>query len=228
MCDQELCAAADLSSPVDRLMLADVLADAGRTAEEAILRRLDRGAAWRDGKVIQIPRPLAVRIDIGTVSHGTMRPDDVLPAMMEALDSIKHDIAADVRQDDTAEDTEYRIKTVGMIDNVLGAMEARQEDDGYWNDEQAVWDMDEVAQLLESFSPPYVYFGAHPGDGSDYGFWPAHESAHEDAQNGELPSGDELPDEAPDGQLFLHVNERGNIELYRREGDRWESIWVIV
>ena len=28
-----------------------------------------------------------------------------------------------------------------------------------------------MMDVLTEYSPPFVYFGAHPGDGSDFGFW---------------------------------------------------------
>ena len=29
-----------------------------------------------------------------------------------------------------------------------------------------------LTEVLENYCPPFVYFGAHPGDGADFGFWP--------------------------------------------------------
>lgn len=51
----------------------------------------------------------------------------------------------------------------------------------------------------------------------------------DDVHDGDLGKGDELPESAEDGQLFLHVSDHGNIELYQWDanGDRqgWRSLW---
>ncbi len=41
----------------------------------------------------------------------------------------------------------------------------------YYGTEDAGWDLESLFEALDSYSPPYFYFGAHPGDGSDYGWW---------------------------------------------------------
>jgi len=56
-------------------------------------------------------------------------------------------------------------------------------DNGYWDSEDADWDLEELFDALQEFAPPFFYFGAHPGDGSDYGFWFCEESFQEAAQN---------------------------------------------
>ncbi len=32
--------------------------------------------------------------------------------------------------------------------------------------------LESVMEALTDHCPPFVYFGAHPGDGADFGFWP--------------------------------------------------------
>ena len=85
-----------------------------------------------------------------SISHGTMRTQDLIPAFLDVI-----------------RDTPEYVQ-------VMNAVPAHAMDDeaAEW------WDSDEAAGLLESlfdtldgYSPEEHYFGAHPGDGSDYGFW---------------------------------------------------------
>lgn len=40
-------------------------------------------------------------------------------------------------------------------------------------------DVDAMQDALQALCPPFVYFGAHPGDGADFGFWPDAEALAE-------------------------------------------------
>ena len=93
----------------------------------------------------------------GTVIHGTIRPQDLLPTFLDIL-------------------FEYHPEAYSEIANALkeefGNWEERPDDDSIWNSEfiadvlyEDIWDaMNEIA-------PDGYYFGSHPGDGADYGFW---------------------------------------------------------
>jgi len=83
---------------------------------------------------------------IGSVSSGTMRPADLIPAFLAVLDDIAPAKADAWREDwpGVEEDTET-------------------DTEGYA--------MEELFDILDGLAPPGFYFGAHPGDGADYGFW---------------------------------------------------------
>ena len=41
----------------------------------------------------------------------------------------------------------------------------------WWNSDDAAGLLESLFDTLDSYSPEGYYFGAHLGDGSDYGFW---------------------------------------------------------
>lgn len=139
-------------------------------------------------------RILKSAVATGSVSHGTMRPEDLIPAFMSALESIKEEIAAPGPITQSPEETMERVRMVSAIDDLLGPMEARQsgedtdedtDDDGadYFETESAQWDLEELFEALDSLSPPGHYFGAHPGDGADYGFWECEKGADDSCED---------------------------------------------
>jgi hypothetical protein len=84
---------------------------------------------------------------MGTVSHGTMRNEDLIPAFVTALKDIDKDKAAEFEND---------------------LPEDRKLD---WNSEDADDMLERLFDALNEQAPDGCYFGAHPGDGCDYGFW---------------------------------------------------------
>jgi hypothetical protein len=69
-----------------------------------------------------------------------------------------------------------------------------------------------LADLLNEQAPPYCYFGAHPGDDSDFGFWPDL-AAIEALPKVSDPSG--VPTIGDD---CIYVNDQGRIKVYASDG----------
>lgn len=90
---------------------------------------------------------------LGTVISGTLRTEDLLSAYMNTLARFdpNHYLL-----------TEYTLPSDSneMVDAV----------DGY---------LETLTAALCDHCPPFVYFGAHPGDGADFGFWPDHDAIQE-------------------------------------------------
>lgn len=101
--------------------------------------------------------------ELGTVSHATMRSEDLIPRFIETLDALKE------------EESLSRWPNVDRwtrIDDTCAAIEQRLANgESYHASEESSWDIESLFDLLEEYAPDGCYFGAHEGDGSDYGFW---------------------------------------------------------
>ena len=98
---------------------------------------------------------------IGTVISGTMRPQDLVPALMEVL---------------SAYDPDAHKRMVMDSPTPVVPLEAMDDDrHEWWASDDARYFLEDLFNALNQVAPDNVYFGAHPGDGSDYGFWPIDE-----------------------------------------------------
>lgn len=132
---------------------------------------------------------------IGSIISGTHRTSELLIGFAAELDYLNGNDAATKRVDN--------LPTVGE------------------GDETAIDEStDAAAELLSSFhdelnelAPSYCRFGAHEGDGADFGFWPCM------AEIEELPRIAD-PSEAPDhlGEDCVFVNDHGNMTVYGADG----------
>jgi hypothetical protein len=165
-------------------------------------------------------------LELGTISHGTMRVQDTMPALLSALDGIKL----------SAEDR----KTCDGVQRCLDAWLAVDDED---TDSDSATDLDLEMEMNEtllplaaSYAPDYCYVGSHPGDGSDLGVW-VWDALFDDTTQGSYdgycwrlregnhPTGEAIP---ADMSHALAVNDHGNATLYRRSGSRWTECWSIV
>lgn len=95
-----------------------------------------------------------MKAELGTVISGTLRPGDLIPAFADEL----------------------RVLSEASINNnpelweeIACLLEAADSADSASEDAvELVW---ELADALNEFAPEGAYFGARPGDGSDFGFW---------------------------------------------------------
>ncbi len=101
--------------------------------------------------------------NLGSVSHGTMREDDLIPVFCNVLEEL-----AKVNQEKG-----ISISTLsdGHFDLIEGIRD-RMQDNDYFGTDEAAEDLNEfLFDALDCYAPPYCCFGSHPGDGSAYGFW---------------------------------------------------------
>jgi hypothetical protein len=92
------------------------------------------------------------KVEIGSVSSGTMRDQDLIPTFVDHLLWLDSDNGLSKSIQEKLDDENF--------DAV-----------NYYSTEECTWDLDELFEELDKFSLPFTYFGANEGDGSDYGFW---------------------------------------------------------
>ena len=110
---------------------------------------------------------------IGSISHGTLRPQDLIPCFLATLDEL-----VEASTFEPGADAPDRVERVGEAQTLMGELEARipeDEDADYWTSEEARWDLEALHYRLNEFAPDGTTFGSHEGDGADFGFWPVEE-----------------------------------------------------
>ena len=132
---------------------------------------------------------------LGSISTGTLRTEDLLEAFHST-------IAASGTSPALAED--------GYIDG---------------GEPYSAGELLEVyTEQLESLCPPFVYFGTHPGDGADFGFWPDMDSLNEAMQYGDVTFHDDerILDEH---DAIVQVSDHGNVTVMDMERN---VLWSVV
>lgn len=136
---------------------------------------------------------------VGSISHGTLRTEDLLDAFASEL------------EDCITRNPELELAERERLTRLVwDAREFDEETADYDGTELVI----ELKDALQEFAPPYCYFGASEGDGSDFGFWPSMEQIEE------LPRiADSDPDRARElGEDCIYVNDHGNVTVYGADG----------
>ena len=150
------------------------------------------------------------RVRLGTVIHGTLRTEHLILAFLEELEAIDRDRADSFWERIPAE-----------------AFEDLENE--WWSSEEAYWILEELFDVLNEFAPPFTYFGALEGDGSDFGFWIDRFSLEEAIADGEVLRVEDLSEVPADYEgLLLVENDHGNLTLYERAGGNLSEIWSVV
>ena len=145
---------------------------------------------------------------IGSVSHGTMNPDHLIPRFAQELDvQIQRNLKYMKAQD---------AATLNRMREILASAFGTPSE----------WTLDELFDALNHFAPPFTSFCAHEGDGSDFGFWPDVDLARQDCDF-VSSSKQEFPDDDFVG-YWLHVSDHGNATLYERSGGEDVEMWSVV
>ena len=138
----------------------------------------------------------------GTVSHGTMLCADLAPVFADLLEELAKD-------------------EIGSYSTLIAEARTITGESPLNNDI-----VNDLFDALNEFAPAYGYFGAHPGDGSDYGFWLS-EDFMQDMKDNEVQIVDDASEIAGDGE-FAIVTDHGNVTFgYRKDGAD-HVVWSVV
>lgn len=144
------------------------------------------------------------QVHIGSVSTGTLVTDDLISSFMWEL---KHDES-------------FSRRRYAQLEKELAELEAHEDEDGL--DEFL---NDTLFDAMQNLAPAYFYFGAHPGDGADFGFW-LEEYFEQEFDGLRVADLAEVP-KGHSGEVLL-VNDHGNMSLYAFSRGRSREIWAIV
>lgn len=92
-----------------------------------------------------------------SLSHGTLRNYDLINCFLDLIENTP----------------EYE-QLLASPGSPVHPAQSRLFDEGrdpWWNSEEAVYLLDILLEILDSYAPEGYYFGAHPDDGSDFGYW---------------------------------------------------------
>jgi hypothetical protein len=142
---------------------------------------------------------------LGSISHGTLRSEDLVPALADELRRLRGALPLTLAR-------EVRAFNAGKYDTDHGC------------DVELINDL---CDALNGYAPDYCYFGAHPGDGADFGFWLC-EDWQQNARDDGVPF-IAAGDAAPDAPVYVEVTDHGNVTLYaRRRNGTFREVWSVV
>jgi hypothetical protein len=132
------------------------------------------------------------RRNIGSISSGTMRPEDLLPCLMSELESMRPLQRA---HRTLLQDMRKRMDAAELLG--LNYFEVV-------NGEQVAEDIEELETALQEYCLPYFYFGAHSGDGADFGYWLS-EGFEEDFDGLKVNDTSEIPTGYTQGKSYTSM-----------------------
>jgi len=151
------------------------------------------------------------QFQLGSISTGTLRPQDLLNAFGSTLNHL----TLGVEKHPFIEQASVAEQNIWDFDD----------DDAH---EHATDLIEKLTDALQELCPPFIYFGTHPGDGADFGFWPDIDRLNEELQweRDHYPD-DSVPDELTldDDGVIVQVSDHGNVTVMDMERN---VIWSAV
>lgn len=163
-------------------------------------------------QLLPFPSLLMKTAQIGSISHGTLRSEDLIDTFFHELESLVF-----LNGDYFSKPENFAERN--KLNNLIGEAQ-----DAFNDEEELIHDdpfelINALMDALEQFAPPYCTFGAHDGDGSDFGFWPSWEAIEELPQ---IADNSQEAIEAEQSENFStdvrYLNDHGNTTVYGADG----------
>ena len=160
----------------------------------------------------------------GSISHGTLRTEDLLNSFLSELE---WQISQNGEHFSNPENFSERDRLNGLVGEAQDCFAENGQEIAEDKEDLASELVNEILpDALSLFAPPYGYFGAHCGDGADFGYWPEDIENIKEQLEFSSTKDQEYPDSDFSGE-WLHINERGNCTLYTRNNGNDHEIWAI-
>jgi len=145
--------------------------------------------------------------EFGSIISGTMRSQDLIPVFASELEDA-------IGSEPTSDTVKALIFDAERIKD--------------YDSEDASMILNELFDALNEYAPAYGYFGSHPGDGADYGYWLSEDFQQDMADNDVLQVSDlsDVPDNH-DGEVLV-VNDHGNATFGYMDGEDFKEVWAVV
>ena len=151
---------------------------------------------------------------VGTVIHATHRAQDLVPAFLDELNRLDSEAFKRTLESLHTKDRGAAYYLQGALYMRNGGPEAVgiPDDHEFWDSEDCAFFLNEtLMDALNEQAPFGLYFGAHQGDGSDFGFWPDYDSLEDDPEVLVVSKKDGLP------LHIMSINDHGNVTLWEVE-----------
>ena len=160
-------------------------------------------------------------IQIGSISSGTLRSEDLLPVFADELKRLdpENELLPEL-----AEPRAVAIYTAKFGDSDERIKKAYPL---FWDSDKATDLIRDVEDALQNIAPVHMYFGTAEGDGADFGWWPdadfdgCHTVQVEESKP--LQADSSFVDVTC--KVYVEVNDHGNITVRELGG---ETIWDCV
>ena len=161
---------------------------------------------------------------LGSISTGTLRPEDLIPAFTYTMGELTHNPISNTSK----YPNEAMAKLWDEAIHLIGT-------DQWWTldpEDSGVDDLlNDLTDALDELCPPFVYFGTLEGDGADFGFWPDMDRIEEEIGT-TIQIASSLSDfqaehcwTLADDNVIVQVSDHGNVTVMDMERN---VLWSVV